>query len=62
MQMTVRNRIKDLLPVLVVFFVVALVGAMLTIEYVLHEPLEVPAAQKTPADELPHPQPFVPRH
>ena len=59
MQMTLTNRAKDMLPVLIVFFVVASFGTMVFIEYVTREPIVVPAPQKTPADELPHPTPFI---
>ena len=62
MQMTAKNRAKDLLPILVVFFVVASFGTIVFVEYVAHEKVVVPAPQKTPADELPHPVPFMPQH
>lgn len=61
MQMTVKNRVKDLLPVLIVFFVVASFGTIVFVEYVAHDPVVVPAPETTPDDELPHPVPFVPR-
>lgn len=59
MQMTARNRIKDMLPVLIVFFVVASFGTIVFVEYVANEQVVVPAPQKTPADELP--RPFLPK-
>ena len=62
MQMTAKNRLKDLLPVLVVFFVVSVVGTFMFFEFVVKDPVVVPAPQVTPATELPHPTPFVPRH
>ncbi len=62
MQMTLANRLKDMLPVLIVFFVVASFGTIVFIEYVAHEPVDVPAPETIPANELPHPVPFVPRH
>ncbi|MCW2920893.1 MAG: hypothetical protein JWL76_767 [Thermoleophilia bacterium] len=62
MQMTLTNRVKDMLPVLIVFFVVACFGTMVFIEYVAHDPVVVPAPEHTANGELPHPVPFVPTH
>jgi hypothetical protein len=60
MQMTAKNRLKDMLPILIVFFVVASFGTIVFVEYVAHDPVVVPAPEKTDAGELPHPVPFVP--
>lgn len=62
MQMTVKNRVKDMLPVLIVFFVVASFGTLVFIEYVAHDPIVVPAPEHTPVSDQPHPVPFVPKH
>jgi hypothetical protein len=45
MQMSVRSRILDLLPVLLVFAVVAAFGTFVLFEYVVREPLRVPPHQ-----------------
>ncbi len=60
MQMTVKNRLKDMLPVLIVFFVVSCFGTIVFMTYVADDPVRVPAPARTPVDELPHPVPFVP--
>ncbi len=41
--MTLRNRLKDMLPVLVVFFVVTCVATVMVVELVVREPVDVPA-------------------
>lgn len=61
MQMTAKNRAKDLLPIAIVFFVVASFGTVVFVEYVAHDPVVVPAPEKTATGDLPHPIPFVPR-
>lgn len=61
MQMTARNRVKDMLPVLIVFFVVASFGTIVFVEYVAKEPIVVPARAKATPQKAPHPVPFVPR-
>ena len=40
--MTLRNRLKDMLPVLIVFFVVSCVATVMVVELVVREPLDVP--------------------
>lgn len=40
--MTLRNRLKDMLPVLIVFFVVTCVATVMVVELVVREPVEVP--------------------
>lgn len=53
MQMTLRARLLDLLPVLLVFALVSAFATVVVIEHVVREPLVVPPPQSTPADELP---------
>lgn len=53
MQMTLRTRLIDILPALVVFALVACFATFMLVEFVAREPLVVPPPQVTPADELP---------
>lgn len=46
MQMSLRSRLLDLLPVLVVFAVVTLFATFVVIEYVIRQPLVVPPPQQ----------------
>ena len=55
MQMTLRARVLDLLPVMVLFAVIAAFATAAVIEYVANEPLRVPPPQTIPQDELPKP-------
>jgi hypothetical protein len=47
MQMSVRSRVLDLLPILVVFAIVAAFGTFVMVQYVVREPLRVPAHEQT---------------
>lgn len=53
MQMTLRARPIVLLPVIVVFAVVSAFATFVVVEYVVREPLVVPAPEFTPNGELP---------
>lgn len=55
MQMTLRTRMLDLLPVLLVFALVSAFATYVTVEYVVRDPMVVPPPQVTPAEELPAP-------
>jgi hypothetical protein len=52
MQMSVRSRILDLLPVVLVFALVAAFGTFVLVEYVAREPLRVPPPQAASTSEL----------
>lgn len=60
MQMTLRARIIDLLPVMIVFAIVTAFSTAVIVHYVLDDPLRVPPPQQIPADELPQ-GPSLPR-
>jgi hypothetical protein len=53
MQMTLRARFIDLLPVMVVFAIVTAFSTAVIMHYVVQDPLDVPPPQKIPANELP---------
>lgn len=52
MQMTLRARVLDLLPVMVLFAVVAAFATAVVVRYIAEEPLRVPPPQ-TIEDERP---------
>ena len=60
MQMSVRTRILDMLPVLVVFAIVAACSTYLLVVYVVEQPVVVPPPQVTPLSELPGHAPMAP--
>lgn len=57
MQMSARTRILDMLPVLVVFAIVAAFSTYLMVVYVAHQPIVVPPPQVTPLSQLPNQAP-----
>jgi hypothetical protein len=61
MQMTLRARVLDLLPVMVLFAVIAAFATAVVIRYVAEEPMHVPPPQTIPQDELPQQGPAAPR-
>jgi hypothetical protein len=50
MQMSLRTRILDLLPVLVIFAIVAAFATFVVVEFVVREPVTIPAPATTPID------------
>lgn len=47
MQMSLRSRMLDLLPVMVVFALVTTFATFVVLEYVVREPIVVPPPQRT---------------
>jgi hypothetical protein len=60
MQMTLRARFLDLLPVMVLFAVIAVFATAMIIRTIVNDPLRVPPPQHIPADELPNHGPAGP--
>lgn len=56
MQMSLRSRMLDLLPVMVVFALVTTFATFVVLEYVVREPIVVPPPQRT-MDERVVPRP-----
>lgn len=54
MEMTVRTRIKELVPVLIVFAIVAAFATFVVVEYVVREPVELPdnSGPAVPIDDV----------
>lgn len=55
MQMTVKNRVKDMIPVLIVFCIVASFGTVVFMAYVIHDPVVVTESERTLSESLPQP-------
>lgn len=54
MQMTLRTRLKDLLPVLLVFAIVAAFATFVVVEFVVREPVVLPdnSGRALPIDDV----------